>query len=210
MVNEWYKPAYFNNAARENTGLEDALLRSIIDFIGYDLQKLATNSSEIYLEEVLFDYLDQYCIKKNPIFRADLPNGIDKIDICSLEELFDYLYLYGIKDNICNNLYTYLRYANCEAYDATLFFAGDFKTDIEQFYSDEELTTMCEELTKNILHNQLNLLSCKLFWDGEGILLLDDNFVDEYTRKRLYDALLELAKKEYGYSTLEEIDWWFE
>ena len=162
---------------------------------------------ECDFNELLGDFLYEYSINDSLHYEEVTPIG-KNIIIETPEDCFDYMYLMGIEGNLYQDIENYLTYAD-GPYNATLFFSPDTHLDIHDFWSDEQIIDICAWLTKHVLHDEHNLSSCHLFWDNEKVMLIDDNFVDDYERKKLYNALLEWGK-DHGFNSLEELDWWFE
>ena len=213
-LEQWYKPAAEKANKRYETGLEDPLVDTLLDYIYFDLLKAAYAGGgrdgmahECDFNELLGDFLYEYSNNGSFHYEEVTPAG-KSIVIETPEDCFDYMYLLGIEGNLYQDIENYLRYAD-GPYDATLFFAPDAHLDIHDVWSEEQMNDICAWLTEHVLHDKYNLSSCHLFWDNEKVLLIDDNFVDDYEREKLYNALLEWGK-DHGFNSLEELDWWFE
>ena len=214
-IENWYKPAAEKVHKRFETGLEDPLTDTLLDYIYLDLLEAAYAGggrngmkNECDFHDLLGDFLYDYSIGESCHYEEVTPTG-KTIIIETPEECFDFMYLMGIEGNLYQNIEDYMQYAAGGPYDAVLFFSPDTILDIHDFWSEEQMTDICAWLTEKVLHQEHNLFSCRLFWDNEKVLLIDDNFVDDYHRKRLYNALLEWGK-DHGFNSLEELDWWFE
>ena len=210
LADQQFKTLYPNATKRAEVGLEDLLLDRTIDHIVDEIEDKAhpiQKNNYVDVSDLLWDTLTDYSDNKKIDYKLDTPIG-KTIHVKSLEDCFEFIYLYDIKNNLHRAVEDYLAFADM-VYEAVIFDSPVFKFNIADFWSDEEMTKICEEITNEILHKQNDLTSCQLFWDNEKVILFDNNYVDDYEKERLYDALLQWGK-DHGFNSLEELDWWFE
>lgn len=195
---------------RYDTELTDQYFEEFLDYIFDDIlikPYYGGGRTQYDFTELLNDILDDYAEGKEINYQESTPSG-KTFTITSLEDCFEYMFFLGLEGNLFQAIIDYLKYAS-GPYNAMLFFDTELTFYVNDFYTDEQIEDMCNWLTTEVLHNHFNLPSCKVFWDNEKFLLLDDNFVDEYTKDKLYQYLLEYGKT-LGYSSLEEFDWGLE
>ena len=208
LLTDEFATTYKIALQRERTDLQDQMLDNFLDFIMADIELEVNPSLRYSFIDTIYDYASKYIETGNTIMKLELPHEDQYITVHSPAELFDYVFLYNIKANIDDACMRYLDYAS-GPYQAVLFDVDAFSLNINSFYSDEEIQEFCEDLTDNVLHKYYHLDTCSLFWDGESVLLLDKNYIDDYMRERLYEALLQWGKLN-GFNSLAELDWWFE
>lgn len=152
---------------RLEAGIEDDQgLGKCLDYFYAEAEELAYIN---HLKYVFEDYINS----KELFMKLPLPNGKETI-IISCSMFFDYCCLSNIQDAIIKTIDEFLSFQPV-AHDIIVLHAADFTLDINDFYSDEDLVDICNQLTEKIVKNKYHLSNCRLFWDNEKIILIDDS-----------------------------------